>query len=630
MNAFLSALLTASLSGTAAALVLIAGKKRLVSRFGGTWYYYIWLPVLALFLCGVRPEVPSLSQMKAELTAPQQITQLSVPAPEAGPGGGANADTAATFAANPYAIAETATVPLPDIGALLLLIYLTGVAASLLITAAGYVRFLRRTLDREPVFVRGGMEVYLTSRVVSPVLTGFFKQKLILPDIDMAEDELELILRHEGVHRRRRDIWYKAAVALVRALHWFNPAAYWMERTIGEACEYACDEAVTKAMAPAEKLRYSQMILHVASCRTPALALGFSDSAKQLKRRFLHMNTPRKARRTILASLLAAVMMVSVFCLSTFVLAQDTTLTDKNGGLYTYYNISKSMEENIANTLGLPSPDNPSPSVSVISKPYIDQDAKKVTNLNRTEPVYQVQIGWKSKAADLWGAQVKTADVAGRTVSYAFLGEAAQYQDDPILNELVGKQIAFELTYQPDPRYGAYDHTAFISALIDQGVYVFEEVTPAEEFAPIMESTLYVNVPNEMGGVSGVEAGTIGLKKLTRYTNETKIDETWSGRVQVNQDIDGGQGVALGNGILVAAGQTLAIDIKELTDAMPTINVAIWDDTANTAVDWMPNLASGHRYYYTPGEIDAGHRYRVVVSTAETQGDIADIDVYTY
>ena len=325
MNAFLSALLTASLSGTAAALVLIAGKKQLVARFGGTWYYYIWLPVLVLFLCGVRPEIPALSQMKAELTAPQQAAQLSMPTSTAEPAGEANADTTTAFAANPYAIAETATVPLPDIGALLLLIYLIGVAVSLLVTAAGYVRFLRRTLDREPVFVRGGMEVYLTSRVVSPVLTGFFKQKLILPDIDMTEDELELILRHEGVHRRRRDIWYKAAVALVRALHWFNPAAYWMERTIGEACEYACDEAVTKAMAPAEKLRYSQMILHVASCRTPALALGFSDSAKQLKRRFLHMNTPRKAGKTILASLLAAVMLVSVFCLSTFVLAWNTT-----------------------------------------------------------------------------------------------------------------------------------------------------------------------------------------------------------------------------------------------------------------------------------------------------------------
>ena len=105
MNAFLSALLTASLSGTAAALVLIAGKKRLVARFGGTWYYYIWLPVLVLFLCGVRPEVPALSQMKAELTAPQQAAQLSMPTSTAEPAGEANADTAAAFAANPYAIA---------------------------------------------------------------------------------------------------------------------------------------------------------------------------------------------------------------------------------------------------------------------------------------------------------------------------------------------------------------------------------------------------------------------------------------------------------------------------------------------------------------------------------------------
>ena len=63
---------------------------------------------------------------------------------------------------------------------------------------------------------------------------------------------------------------------------------------------------------------------------------------------------------------------------------------------------------------------------------------------------------------------------------------------------------------------------------------------------------------------------------------------------------------------------------------MPTMNVAIWDaDTAST-VDWIPNLSSGHRFYFTPGVNESGRRFRIIVSTGENTGDYADINVFVY
>lgn len=606
MKGFVAALLPATLSGSSAALLLLLFKNKLVKRFGGAWYYYLWLPVLVLFLVGARPEIPVFSPVHSEITRPAAKVAADdagqvMPETEAPPNAGAAPG-----------IARQARIPVPRIEEFLFLIWLAGFLGSLLRYFISYFRFLRRTLNREAAFCAQGMEVYITARVVSPVLVGFFRPRLVLPDIPLDGPELSFILRHEQIHRRRRDIWYKFAAVLACSAHWFNPLAYLMVNTIGEACEYSCDQAVIKGMEPPERQQYSETILNVASHSAPALALGFSKSGKQLKRRFLLMFQSQQTKHRTLATILAAALFAGIFSVSSFVSAEDTTLNDSNGGIHTYYNTASDLERNLDQTLGRNRASN-AISVTVVSPHYIDGDGKKVTYFNRTEPVFKVIPGWVEKGSDLGAAPVKTLQAGGKTITVAFPGDTAKYCDDPVINKMVQTQMDFEFVYQD----AEYDHQAFISALANQGVYVFKKIIPAGEFEPESES------PTGSGG-------TIGLRVLTKYDQKAKLYDVWNGRAKVNVNLDGNQGVQLGNDFTLGQGQTVAVDIKELTDAMPTMNVAIWDADTAATVDWIPNLSSGHRFYFTPGVNEAGHRFRIIVSTGENTGDYADINVFVY
>lgn len=609
MNGWMQMLMMATLTGSAATLLLVLFKHRLIRRFGGTWYYYIWIAVLALFLLGVRPDLPAAVHLKTKL-----VSVLPTASPQAAPAPVAQSQQQSATAHpkeqfDPYGVQTVATRPLPKPEEILLAVWLAGFLALLLRYLIGYLRFCRKVSGREAVARVDGVEVFITASVVSPVLIGFFRPRLAMPDIELDAAQRALIYRHELVHRRRGDIWYKLAAVLVGCAHWFNPIAYLMVRQLSEACEYSCDEAVAAGMDATERRQYTEMILHVASQRAPALVLGFSKGAQILKRRFLYMFQPAKTAKKGWATALALLLCVGILGAAALAFAQDAPLTDDSGGIYTYYNTADSMEANLARTLNTSDWGGHYESVSCV---YVDADGKKVSYYNRTEPVYMVITGWLERGTDLNGAPLKTLSVDGRDVLVAFSGDTAKYQDNDILEQMVVKQIRFESTYQGR----GYDHPAFANTLIERGIYVFENVTPASEFEPQAE------------WAAGSGTGTLGLRMLTRYEAKQPIGDIWNGRVMVNKNIDGRQGVQLGEAA-VLAGQTLAIDVRETTDTMPTINVAIWDVDTGLAIEWMPNM-TGNRFYFTPNEHGAGHRYRVVVSTEEAAGDIANLHVFTY
>ena len=108
------------------------------------------------------------------------------------------------------------------------------------------------------------IEIYVCSCISSPMLTGLLKPKILLPAyMKIAEDELELILRHELIHYSRRDIWYKLLILVAAAMHWFNPAVYIMAGQIASLCEISCDEKTVKALDIKARIRYSETILYM-------------------------------------------------------------------------------------------------------------------------------------------------------------------------------------------------------------------------------------------------------------------------------------------------------------------------------------------------------------------------------
>lgn len=100
-----------------------------------------------------------------------------------------------------------------------------------------------RRLVRRAVLQDG---VCISSLCISPVTVGFFRPVVILPQgwRDWEESRLKSILTHEEEHARRRDSLTQWFALLNRAVFWFHPVAWWLERTLSGLAEEACDDAV--------------------------------------------------------------------------------------------------------------------------------------------------------------------------------------------------------------------------------------------------------------------------------------------------------------------------------------------------------------------------------------------------
>ncbi len=125
--------------------------------------------------------------------------------------------------------------------AVLLSVYLLGLSLLLSRLAIGTLR--SRRLVRDAVL---DGSVRISPSCAAPVTVGFFHPVVILPEHwrDWQQAQLEAVFAHEGEHARRRDSFVQWLALLNRALFWFHPAAWWLERTLSALAEETCDNAV--------------------------------------------------------------------------------------------------------------------------------------------------------------------------------------------------------------------------------------------------------------------------------------------------------------------------------------------------------------------------------------------------
>jgi hypothetical protein len=80
----------------------------------------------------------------------------------------------------------------------------------------------------------------------APVTVGWLKPVILLPENwpTWPAAELDAVLTHEREHVRRRDPLVQWLALLNRAVFWFHPLAWWLERKLSALAEDACDAAV--------------------------------------------------------------------------------------------------------------------------------------------------------------------------------------------------------------------------------------------------------------------------------------------------------------------------------------------------------------------------------------------------
>jgi beta-lactamase regulating signal transducer with metallopeptidase domain len=122
--------------------------------------------------------------------------------------------------------------------------YAIGVFALLLRLGIGTVRAhkLRRT-----AVVQAGRAT--SARCATPITVGWLAPVLILPRgwERWSGPQLDAVLTHEREHARRRDPLVQWLALLNRAIFWFHPLAWWLERRLATLAEEACDAAVIRA-----------------------------------------------------------------------------------------------------------------------------------------------------------------------------------------------------------------------------------------------------------------------------------------------------------------------------------------------------------------------------------------------
>ncbi|HET8888470.1 MAG TPA: M56 family metallopeptidase [Candidatus Angelobacter sp.] len=145
------------------------------------------------------------------------------------------------------------------------------------------------------------VSVLVSQRLEVPTAIGFYKPAIILPawlPESTPAGELKYILLHELAHLRRRDDWTNLAQKILKAVLFFLPSVWWIERKLSLEREMACDDAV---LAHSGSPRgYAECLARVAERsflrRQIALAQAVVGRVRQLTTRVATILDPDRPR----------------------------------------------------------------------------------------------------------------------------------------------------------------------------------------------------------------------------------------------------------------------------------------------------------------------------------------------
>lgn len=298
MRGFLLILLICSVTMSGLALLYMAATPFLAKRYSVTGRYYGWLIIVIGLIIPFRPQFKN------------PIVKVAVPDT-------ANAVVLRPGTGIPVTVPDALTPSLTNISwwRVAAAVWLAGMAVFLCYHIVKHFRFLKLTAHwsenaadeqtlallqtlKNQMGVSKNIDLKICDSIGSPMMTGFTSPRILLPRASFPQDELRFILKHELVHYKRKDLWYKCLVLTAAAIHWFNPIVHLMAKAIDLQCELSCDAEVIRNTGAGVRQRYSETILGVVRRRSKqktALSTNFYGGKKGMKKRiFSIMDMGRK------------------------------------------------------------------------------------------------------------------------------------------------------------------------------------------------------------------------------------------------------------------------------------------------------------------------------------------------
>ncbi len=137
--------------------------------------------------------------------------------------------------------------------------------------------------------------------------TRIFRPVILIPEHELSREELLVIFRHELMHIKNHDLFYKNLAEILCRLCFLNPAVFWMKKELGIWMEYVCDYKVCKKFGDVKN--YYGIILRFAeqSVASPVFATSLVEKESQLfcrMKKVIKNSRPKKTSKLLLAVLL--------------------------------------------------------------------------------------------------------------------------------------------------------------------------------------------------------------------------------------------------------------------------------------------------------------------------------------
>lgn len=146
------------------------------------------------------------------------------------------------------------------------------------------------------------IDIYKCKLPVSPFIYGMVRPRIILPDIVYTKDELYIILKHEIMHYKENDIFFKVLTIIMKGIHWFNPFIWYFSKCFCNYSEMACDEKCLLLAGKKERKIYASLIVDMSEYQLGAsnITAFISYDANYMERRVIHiMKKSKKVKRLI-------------------------------------------------------------------------------------------------------------------------------------------------------------------------------------------------------------------------------------------------------------------------------------------------------------------------------------------
>jgi bla regulator protein BlaR1 len=149
--------------------------------------------------------------------------------------------------------------------------------------------------------VKSKIKIAMTPRGTSAAVFGVMRPCLLVPEgllETLGHHESRLVLLHEMLHIRRRDLLVNWLRTFALALHWFNPLAWIAMRRLRLDQELACDASVLGLIAPPERGDYGRALLKCLedfpAARSAAGLVPFITLRHNIKKRIIMITEFKK------------------------------------------------------------------------------------------------------------------------------------------------------------------------------------------------------------------------------------------------------------------------------------------------------------------------------------------------